>query len=103
MQYCGDMFGAVINAVLAQMLPPVAPVAPEVDPRSTVELLIQAVGAVVMLVGVTAFTRQLIYKQFGRETYSATDFRKGMLRGALWLVLGVGIIAVAILLSPRLR
>ncbi len=93
----------VINAVVAQVLPPVAPVVPVVDPRSTVELLIQAAGAVVMLVGLTALTRQIIYKQFGRENYPATEFRKGMLRGALWLVLGVGIIVAAILLSPRLR
>ena len=103
MQYCRDMVGAVFNALFAQVMPPVAPVAPVVDPRSTVELLIQAVGAVVMLVGVTAFTRQLIYKQFGRQTYAAADFRKGMFRGALWLALGVGIIAGAILLGPRLR
>ena len=104
MQYCGGMVGVFVAAELAQVVPQVVPqVAPVVDPRSIAELLIQAVGAVVMLVGVTALTRQLIYKQFGRENYAATDFRKGMLRGALWLVFGVGIIAVAILLSPRLR
>ncbi len=100
MQYCGDMFGAALNAVLAQVLPPVAPV---VDPRSLLELLIQAVGAVAMLVGVTVLTKQIIYKQFGGENYAAAEFRKGMLRGALWLLLGLAIMAVAIVLSPRLR
>jgi amino acid permease len=97
------MLVSKIYTALAQVIPSVAPVAPVDDPRSTVELLIQAVGAVVMLVGLTIITRQIIYKQFGRETYAAAEFRKGMLRGALWLMLGIGIMAAAIVLSPRLR
>jgi hypothetical protein len=97
------MLAIEIYPTLAQAIPSVAPVVPVVDPRSTVELLIQAAGAVVMLVGLTMITRQIIYKQFGRETYAAAEFRKGMLKGALWLMLGSGIIAAAIILSPRLR
>ena len=102
MQYCVAMLGVIV-AVLAQVLPPVAPVAPVVDPRSTVELLIQAVGAVAMLVGVTVLTRQIIYKQFGRENYAAAEFRKGILKGVLWVLIGLGIVAAAIVFSPRLR
>lgn len=98
------MIIAGLTAVLNQAIPPGGPVvAPLVDPRSTVELLIQAVGAVAMLVGVTVITRQILYKQFGRETYATAEFRKGMLRGSLWLVLGIAIMAAAIMLSPRLR
>ena len=97
------MLVSEICTVLAQAIPLASTVAPVEDPRSTVELLIQAVSAVVMLVGLTIITRQMIYKQFGRDTYTAAEFRKGMLKGAMWLVLGIGIMAAAIVLSPRLR
>ena len=98
------MFESAITAVLARGIPPVTPsVVPVVDPRSTVELLIQAVGAIGFVVGGAIVTMQLISKQFGGENYAAADFRKGMINGVLWMLLGGAVIAVAIVLSPQLR
>ena len=53
----------VAQTVGSAVAPAAAPVAE--DPRSALELAIQAFGAVVIIVGATVIMRQLIYKQFG--------------------------------------
>jgi phosphate/sulfate permease len=72
------------------------------DPRSTPELLIQVVGAVVMIVGMTTVVRQIIYKTFGSD-YSNQEFRRGMLKGFAVSITGLAIIIGATLLLAKYR
>lgn len=91
----------VAQTVGSAVAPAAAPVAE--DPRSALELAIQAVGAVVIIVGATVIMRQLIYKQFGGGNYPVADFRKGMLKGFAWFAAGTAIIATSMIFAARLR
>ena len=80
--------------------PAAAPVAE--DPRGVLELVIQAVGAVGIVIGGTVILRQLIYKQFG-DDYPVAEFRKGMLKGSGWFALGIAVIVASVVFSSHLR
>jgi hypothetical protein len=90
----------VAQTVGSAVAPAAAPVAE--DPRGALELLIQAVGAVGVVIGGAVILRQLIYKQFG-DDYPVADFRKGMLKGGAWFVLGTAIIVVSLIFGSHLR
>jgi hypothetical protein len=79
-----------------------APKAEVADPRSVWELLVQLVGAIALIYGGSIAVRFLIYKQFG-DDYPISDFRRGMLRGALWFLGGLALIIAAMVVGARYR
>jgi hypothetical protein len=87
------------SAIIGQQANPPA-AAP--DPRSTVELLVQLFGAVIMIVGMTIIVRQIIYRQFGTG-YPNDAFRKGMYKGFGLSLLGVAVIIASTILLTKFR